>query len=70
MLHDITAFEAAALADCRRDRVDGYNAGSIAQIIERHGVDFDRFCELWDAAKKQMPPPPSNVIRLRGREGS
>lgn len=65
MMQNLTVFEAAALADCRRDRVDGFNSGSIAQIIERHGVDFERLCELWDADRKKMAAR-SNVIPLRG----
>jgi hypothetical protein len=67
MIQNLTVFEAAALADCRRDRVGGFNSGNIAQITERHGVDFERLCELWDADLKKMTlTSRSNVIPLRG----
>lgn len=66
MVRDITVFEAAALADCRRDGVGGYRSGTIAEIIARHGVDLDRICTLWDAEKKRMAPPPSNVVFIKG----
>lgn len=67
MRQDITVFEAAALADCRRDGINGFRSGYIGEIVMRHGVDFERLCELWDAEKKRMAPPPNNVVSMRGK---
>lgn len=67
MLQNLTVFEAAALADCRRDGVGGYRAGTFADITSRHGVSLDRLCELWDAERKRMAPPPNNVVSLRDK---
>lgn len=65
MMQNLTVFEAAALADCRRDGVSGYQAGTFAEITGRHGVELDRLCELWDAERK-LTAARSNVIPIRG----
>ena len=61
----VTVFEAAALADCRRDGVGGYRAGTFAEITSRHGVELERLCELWDAERRRQVQHSGNVIQLR-----
>ncbi|HTO29621.1 MAG TPA: hypothetical protein VL202_00355 [Pararhizobium sp.] len=65
MSQSVTVFEAAALADCRRDGTGGYRAGTFAEITSRHGVELDRLCELWDAERRRRPAVPSNVIQMK-----